>query len=247
MIRYVYAVKHLLAIKINLLVIVWSNALLFYNDFNPIPLSIAHSPYVALHFYSDAAGPKKSLTLQNDWVFDLTLDPGAASVGFSLDPPFSPYFCSIITWPPVLLSLSTAHSTLFEFFNLLLPFAGLKRRLTGFHIILHVDNTACIDIWKNKYCKHSELVSVFVQCLHVLEAALECRIFLEHSPRRSSLETILVDNLSRRSTTSPDDLLLLTDALHYQPRGPLLDWLLSPTPDWSLPRHLAQYVLSETI
>ena len=51
-----------------------------------------------------------------------------------------------------------------------------------------------------------------IQTLHILEFALLCKIFIDHSPRRSSKETILVDNLSRSDTTSENDLTLIASA-----------------------------------
>ena len=48
-----------------------------------------------------------------------------------------------------------------------------------------------------------------IQTSHILEFALPCKIFIDHSPRHSSKETILVNNLSCSDTTSENNLTLI--------------------------------------
>ncbi len=107
----------------------WTRALLHFSDFTPIPTLISDPPFVALHFFSDAAGTKHYLTLSGHTRRDFSPDPGAASIGFLSTTSRIPFFASILLWPPSLLELSNTHSTLLEFLALLLPFLGLKQNL----------------------------------------------------------------------------------------------------------------------
>ena len=238
--------------KPNLLcneLIFWTNYILHHSVPAPIPLIIPNPPYIALHFFSDAAGPARISTLLTGNHIDTTsLDSGAASVGF-VDHPLQtkflqPFFATTLTWPLPLLSIPQLNSTLLEFIALLFPFLGLKTKLTGHQIILHVDNKACVDVWNSRTCKNDEMLAIFLQTLHVIEAALECRLFIVHSPRRSTPVTCLVDNLSRLSTTTSSDNQAIRHAHQYHLRGPLLDWLFQPSIDWNLPKKIVQYVTS---
>ena len=50
--------------------------------------------------------------------------------------------------------------------------------------------------------KTDQILHELLHLLHLLEVAIRCKTLIEHSPRRSSWQTILVDNLSRKSTTT---------------------------------------------
>jgi len=178
---------------------------------------------------------------------DKTFSPGVtgtvlglvASIGWHAN---NIYFASQITWPLSILELAEAHSTFLEFIGLLLPIIAYGKHLSGHIITLFVDNSACCSLWHSKVCHDSEIVSMLIQCLHMLQYALQCQIFVEYVPRRSTFHAILVDNLSRLSSTTQTDRRHIATAFKFQPRGPLLDWLLQPTPDWSFPHRLAQFV-----
>ena len=83
-----------------------------------------------------------------------------------------------------------------------------------------------------------------IRCLHVLEAFLECRIFVEHVKRRSNKMAILVDNLSRESSTTTDDLEKIQGLQWHSPQGALNKWLSNPGLDWNLPEKLVADVKS---
>ena len=105
-------------------------------------------------------------------------------------------------------------------------------------IVLYVDNISLIYAWEKKYCKNDEETSILIRCLHVLEAFLECRIFVEHVKRRSNKMAILVDNLSRESSTTTDDLEKIQGLQWHTPQGALNKWLANPGLDWRLPEKL---------
>jgi hypothetical protein len=55
--------------------------------------------------------------------------------------------------------------------------------------------------WKNKCVKFEVYASIVIRAIAWLGAALGSDIHVIHLPRRSSWEAVLVDNLSRRSTS----------------------------------------------
>ena len=67
---------------------------------------------------------------------------------------------------------------------------------------------------------------------------MECRIFVEHVKRRSNKMAILVDNLSRESSTTTDDLEKIQGLQWHTPQGALNKWLANQGLDWRLPEKL---------
>jgi hypothetical protein len=109
-------------------------------------------------------------------------------------------------------------------------------------VLLYVDNQAIIHAWHKRMSPHCELVSIIVQCLHLLEAILPCRIYVEYVPRCSSPSSVLADKLSRQSTTDKQALKAISHLTPCVPGGPLIHWLGNPDPNWDFPRKLAEYV-----
>jgi hypothetical protein len=71
----------------------------------------------------------------------------------------------------------------------------------------------------------SEHAAIVIRILHMLEAVLPCRIFMQYQRRCSTDEAKLVDRLSRASTTTQADYDQLRH-LHIQtPKGPFITWL----------------------
>jgi len=67
-----------------------------------------------------------------------------------------------------------------------------------------------------------------IKLLHLLEFAIPCKIFIEHSPRRSSWQTILVDNLTRQVTTTEKDLKIIKNVAKYELKGNFKNWINNP-------------------
>ena len=67
-----------------------------------------------------------------------------------------------------------------------------------------------------------------IKLLHILEFAIPCKIFIEHSPRRSSWQTNLVDNLTRELTTTEKDLKILEHVAKHELKGNLKNWINNP-------------------
>ena len=133
---------------------------------------------------------------------------------------------------------------MYEAIGLLLPFLLLPSRLTHRRIHLLVDNISLVWAWKKRHMKNDVLTSIVLRTLHILEAALPCKIYISHLPRVSTRAAVLADNLSRKSTTSLADKQVLT---HPNPALPklFLDWLSNPRCDWSIPLKIVQSLKSK--
>ncbi len=152
------------------------------------------------------------------------------------------FFLSVYKWCSVFLNKFLSHSSVFAGIGLILPFVCIPHLLKERNILLLVDNEPFVSSWQRRYAKRSKFTSILVQTLHILEATLPCRIFVQHTKRCSTTPAKLVDKLSRTSTT--DQMALeATQHLHcYQPQGPLLQWLEDPVLDFHLPFTIADYV-----
>ncbi len=129
-------------------------------------------------------------------------------------------------------------STTLECVGLLLPFLGIPQELTGKSIVLLVDNTAVIAAWDKKHCKNDTDTSILIRTLHLIEAFLHCKIFVQHQRRLSSKQATLADALSRQRTSTP---VFLQQIAHLKKNGPsknLYFWLNNPGWDWELPRKI---------
>ena len=103
------------------------------------------------------------------------------------------------------------------------------------YVIFYVDNISLIYAWEKKYCKNDEETLILIRCLHVLEAFLEAKVFVEHVKRMSNDKAVLVDRLSRESTATKEDLDRIKSLPWSTPSGALESWISSPCLDWNLP------------
>jgi hypothetical protein len=156
----------------------------------------------------------------------------------------------LLTWPENLLNsektrngiyFGTKSSTL-EAVGLILPFITFPKELARQHILLQVDNSSLGYGWEKHYCKNDPETSLLLRTLHVIESLLECKIYLQHVKRRSNTMAKLVDDLSRKSTTSARILQKINAGEVYTARGTLTDWLKNPVLDWSLPEKIVKEI-----
>ena len=96
------------------------------------------------------------------------------------------------------------------------------------YVKCNVDNISLVFAWANKTVKAENVLYKLFQIIHIIEYAIPCKIFIDHSPRRSSWETILVDNLTRKHTTTNADKKLIVNSKNYSLTGPLLKWITNP-------------------
>jgi hypothetical protein len=80
----------------------------------------------------------------------------------------------------------------------------------------------------------------------MIEAFLECKIYVKHLKRMSNPVATIADALSRESTTTQAVLEQQHGVPWDRPQGPLIDWLNEPLFDWELPAKIVTY-LTETM
>ena len=222
---------------------VWAKNLLMCENGMAIPVIEKYTPFVCKHFISDAAGPKITNTLSGGLQVCLEKDSGFASVGYESGKVIS---CCKNTWSDKFLTKFQSKSAVFEMVGLLAPFIANPKNLIGQRILLEVDNITCVFAWQKRTAKHDPFLAILVQTLHILEAALPCKIFVEHVKRRSNRMSTLVDNLSRISSTKNPDLAMLVNIDCDTISGPLLDWIIEPIEDWAMPKKVVDWVINKT-
>ena len=189
---------------------------------------------------SDAAGAAMSWTNGECKNLSIPGDRGVAAVGFEKEKIF---FAGGLSWSLDLMTKLRdskgrwwgCKSNALECIGLLIPFLTQPDLLKNRFVILYVDNISLIYAWEKKYCKNDEETSILIRCLHVLESFLEAKVFVEHIKRKSNDMAVLVDNLSRKSTTTVKDLAAINEVIWLTPGGSLASWAAGPTLDWSLP------------
>jgi hypothetical protein len=217
-----------------------------------LPLRNVHEnpPIDVLTFVSDAAGASL------EWIDGVSVnstvkgDRGAAAVGYKKDRVF---WVGEVRWPDRLLrSQRNRHgkyfgskSTTLETVGLLLPLVIRPKEVCGQHVVLHVDNIAVVYAWKKKYCSGDPETSLLIRCLHVLEAFLECKLYVRHLRRMSTPIAKIADGLSRQSTITPELRGVVGKAPWESLEGPLAEWLENPVLDWDLPLKIVTYISSK--
>ena len=207
-------------------------------------------PLSCLYFVSDAAGAAYRWEGERKTNISVPGDRGVASVGFgsgSMD------FVAIMRWPDSLMFTAKdwrgtdfGHkSATLEMLGLILPFLGCPNRLRHRHVVLQVDNLAVVKSWDRRLCRNDPETSCLIRALHILEAFLECVVHVEHCPRMSTPEAKLADHLSRESTTTADDRLLIEHLRVFRPKGALTRWLKNPKPHWNLGQQLVQELIRD--
>ena len=155
-------------------------------------------------------------------------DRGAASITIVKD---KIYNCSMCNWSYELICKFPHNSALFEIIGIILPFITNPKIFKNKYVKCNVDNISLVFAWKNKTVKSEYSLYKLFQILHILEYAIPCKIFIDHSPRRSSWQTNLVDNLTREHTTTDVDKKLIENAKIQWLSGNLQTWIENPEND----------------
>ena len=129
-------------------------------------------------------------------------------------------------------------TTSLEFAGILIPFLMAPQRMAGKEVLIQVDNIGCVFAWKNGYSKEDNLASILVRFLVLLSAKLSCIVHIHHLPRNSSWESCLADRLSRESSTTASDRMLLRSFHGFQLPSMFRDWMSNPVEDWNFPIRL---------
>ena len=202
---------------------IWYKCLIDNKQGFPIPLITDNIPLFFVENFSDAAGAAFN---DSDSCTPIKDERGAAAITI-VDNHIN--CLTVVTWSYDLLSKFPHNSAIVEAIGLLMPFIEFPEIFAGKFVKCNVDNISLVFNWEKKCTKNDEITFFLIQTLHILEFALPCKIFVDHSPRRSSKETKLVDNLSRADTTTSNDLKMVEKALKKRLSGPLADWCVNPT------------------
>jgi len=188
----------------------------------PLIPRVCDPPLSVFTFVSDAAGkpPPNS-----------KVKTGVASIGIRGN---SVWFGCRLFWPLKFTLAVQNNTAVYELIGLIIPII-INRKIIRFnHVELKVDNQAIVWSWPKKQMKADELASILLRLLSILEMYIPCKIYVSHLPRLSTSAARCTDNLSRDSTSTKEDLQLLTHSAAHLPNS-LLEWLDHPIADWSLP------------
>jgi hypothetical protein len=220
----------------------WKQFLTQPNSWLPICPEKTDPPLATLSFTSDAAGcPDNSA-----WTSQI----GCGVVG--LDANNNTILGYQLWWPKDFITVRRDNrgvrfgnktSTL-EIIRILLPFVLIPEKLKNKHIRVFTDNAACVYGMKDGYIKKDEYASIFIRAITLISGYLGSVVHTMHTPRRSTWEAELADNLSRHTTTSFLENQILGRFKNLSVPAALIHWLDNPTDDWSLATRLLCYVMS---
>ena len=132
-----------------------------------------------------------------------------------------------------------------ELVGLLIPFVTAPKMVRGKFVRLFIDNTNVIHAWEKKLSRGDSETSAVIRALHVIEARLECKIFVEYMRRCSTPMAALADRLTRETSTTDEDRRLSLRTGWHAPHGAMAEWLKDPRADWTLGEKLVAHI--ETI
>jgi hypothetical protein len=218
---------------------VWCN---FLSEDSWHPLGGLHyaPPLYCKNFSSDAAGCPSGFKCDDEI--------GCGNIGF--DGEGIIIFANQMFWPSSFVSEAKdklqksygTKTTTLEFIGILIPFLLSPEEFVNQYVIVRVDNSGCFFRWLNRHASGDETASIFVRALHVICSYLACDVHIEHLPRLSNWEAMVVDRLSRKSTTTFQDKKLLKSFNNRKIPNCLAQWLNSPSEDWSLVNKLLLHV-----
>lgn len=204
----------------------------------------------ALTFVSDAAGTNCYYENGVRIPRNCPGDRGVASVGYCGDEPI--WFFSRVLWPLSLLNDARdgkgayfgSKTTTLEMIGLLIPFLCVPNELKGKHVVLLVDNIAIFYGWHSRGVTNDVTASILIRALYLISYWLGSTVHVKHLARRSSEESVLVDNLSRMSSSKPQDYRMVRNSPFHSLPMVLHDWLANPVEDWDFALRLLYYVIS---
>ncbi len=209
----------------------------------PIAREVTAPPPSASEFTSDAAGLPDNKPLSSSI--------GCAAVGF--DHEGSMILAAQQFWPETFIieqSDSTGtrfgnKTTTLECIGMLLPFLSRPDLVANRHVVLKVDNVACVYGFENGQVRDDEMASIFIRSAKVIAAYLGTVIHVQHVKRRSCWGAELADNLSRQDTSGFIEKRALSRFEAKAWPAALLEWFESPVNDWGLPFSLLKHVKTQ--
>jgi hypothetical protein len=200
----------------------------------PIAREVTAPPPRATEFTSDAAGLPDNKPLESKI--------GCATVGF--DHEGSMILAAQQFWPKtfILERKDSTGTTTLECIGMLLPFLSRPDLVANRHIVLRVDNVACVYGFENGQVRGDETASIFIRSAKIIAAYLNTVIHVQHVKRRSCWGAELADNLSRQDTSGFIEKRALGRFEARAWLATLLKWFESPVNDWGLPFSLLEHV-----
>jgi hypothetical protein len=226
---------------------IWRNFVKHASTGYPIATVIENPPLFPISFVTDAAGTSWEWSEKGRINTTKPGDRGAAAIQHNGN---QVTFISVIRWPNNLMLNSRSSTNLrmgsksatLETVGILLPFLTKPNELKDQYVVIEVDNLAVVFAWEKRYSKTDPETSLLIRCLHVIEARLNCKIYVKHLKRRSNRWATLADDLTRESTITESLATAIAHIPIQKPTGPIWDWLNHPTLDWNLPMKMVQHL-----
>ena len=215
----------------------WAATIMHASCWMPICADFPHPPFGAIEFTSDAAGGLSD-----------TDTCGVASL--SISDSGKVWFLARGAWPDSIRGGTldnkgadfASKTTTLETVGLLLPFLCIPDILRGRHVVLGVDNVAVVFGWDNRSVKGDTSASILIRALHIITTYLECRVYVQHVPRKSTHASYVADCFTRDSTTTAETWAELETKHVFGPPKPLWEWLCNPIDNWQLGLELIDWL-----
>jgi hypothetical protein len=219
---------------------VWAACMIDNKLGFPIPARPSEPPVFSNIFVSDAAGvPNVEKFAGNE---------GVGGIGFDYEGHIISayqYFWSekLIQYHDAKGASMGAKTTSLEILGILLHLVYFPNLFTNRHVVFKTDNIACYYGWENKSLRNDCIASIVIRSIMLISAKLNCNIHVKHLPRLSTWEGVVVDRLSRKSSTTSWDSKLVKSFGNLSMPKSLQKWLNNPSEDWNLPAKIAEEVL----
>ena len=124
----------------------------------------------------------------------------------------------------------------------MLPLLLAPNQLRHRHVGLQTNNNMMAWGWRKRHLKQNTLALILLRALHILEAALPCRLHdISVAQDEPPPPAELAARLTRSTTSSTEDKALLTHGQHRLPAA-MKTWLTSPVIDWNLGLYIASEI-----
>jgi hypothetical protein len=137
-------------------------------------------------------------------------------------------------------------TTCLEALGMLLPLLSFPAYYKNSTVIAKVDCLGVVFGMWNKHSKGDKTASVIIRAMHLIASFLECRIVVEHLPRKSDWDSDLADRLSRTSTMNSNDKKLIAACPPLRVPKCLSNWFKNPSSNWNLATDLLKSAMYDS-
>jgi hypothetical protein len=209
---------------------VWAQAAMWATNGLPIPHRQPFPSLAALTFVVDAAGARFTKVNGRLIPYGEQNNRGAASISFPEDGLI--WFCDRINWHSYLLlkardSVDHAYcckSTTLEAVAMALPSLCCPEKLVGKEVLLLTDFEAVVYGWDARKVANDQSAYIILQSVHIIAAFLGCWVTVCHLPHISTPSAKLADSLTRKATTTKEDLAAIAEAIPFSIPTALTRW-----------------------